>query len=249
MAELPLLAFTILTGLSAGGYVAATAFGVLEKRRLRTFPFDVLCLAFLGLGLLGTMLHLGHPERLLNALANPSAMIAQEAYWSIPFGALVLVDAILVKARDYRGRALPLAASVLGCGLMTVTAIAYFTSYGVPGWPEVPTLFQFIVGDLCLGAAFASAFLKIEKKRALTAICAALYVALALVLVWEAVVFGATAVGAAPFVVAAILAAAAAGIEGMPLRKKTCKPGIAWIAFGLILVVMVVTRYGFYAAF
>ncbi len=105
----------------------------------------------------------------------------------------------------------------------------------MPGWPEVPTLFQFIVGDLCLGAAFAGAFLKIEKKRALTAICAALYVALALVLVWEAVVFGATAVGAAPFVVAAILAAAAAGIEGMPLRKKTCKPGIALIAFGLIL--------------
>lgn len=63
MAELPLLAFTILTGLSAGGYVAATAFGVLEKRRLRTFPFDVLCLALLGLGLLGTLLHLGHPER------------------------------------------------------------------------------------------------------------------------------------------------------------------------------------------
>ncbi len=138
MAELPLLAFTILTGLSAGGYVAATAFGVLEKRRLRTFPFDVLCLALLGLGLLGTLLHLGHPERFLNALANPSAMIAQEAYWSIPFGTLVLVDAILVKARDYRGRALPLAASVLACGLMPSRPSPTSRATACPAGPKSP---------------------------------------------------------------------------------------------------------------
>lgn len=249
MAELPLLVFTILTGLSAGGYVMATIFGLLKRRRAQTFSFDVLCLILLGLGLLGVLFHLGHPERFLNALANPSAMITQEAYWSIPFGLLVLVDAVLIKTRDDQGKAIPIIASVLGCGLMTVTAIAYFTSYGVPGWPELPTPFQFIIGDLSLGAAFASAFSKVGKEPSLTKIRATLYAALTLVLIWEAVTFGPTSVGVVPFVVAAILTAIAAGVEGMSLYTKTHKPSFAWITFGLVLVAMIIARYGFYAAF
>lgn len=249
MAELPLLIFTVLTGLSAGGYVMATIFGLVKRQRTQTFLFDVLCLILLGAGLLGALFHLGHPERFLNALANPSAMIAQEAYWSIPFGSLVLVDAILVKVRDRQGKAIPIIASILGCGLMTVTAIAYFTSYGVPGWPELPTLFQFTVGDLSLGAAFASVFLKVDKERSLTKTCTALYAALTLVLIWEAVTFGQTTVGSAPFIVAAILMAIATGIEGMPLYKRACKPRFAQMTFGLVLVAMIIARYGFYAAF
>lgn len=176
-------------------------------------------------------------------------MITQEAYWSIPFGLLVFIDAILIKVRNYQGKIIPAVASIFGCGLMIVTAIAYFTSYGVPGWSEVPTLFQFIVGDLCLGVAFVSACLKVEKKQVLAMICATLYAVLALVLVWEAVVFGATAVGVVPFVVAVVLAAIAAGIDGMPLYKKASKPSFAWVVFILILFAMVAARFGFYTAF
>ena len=43
---------------------------------------------------MGVLGHLGRPERFLLALSNPSAMIAEEAYWSIAFGVLMLVDFI-----------------------------------------------------------------------------------------------------------------------------------------------------------
>ena len=77
ISEFPLFAFTTLAGLSGGAYVAAAVFGGAdagEKKRAWLLP--LVCLVLLGLGLLGCLGHLGRPLMFMNALANPTSMIA-----------------------------------------------------------------------------------------------------------------------------------------------------------------------------
>ena len=120
---LPLLAFTTFAGLAAGAYAidavcgnarvgggsaahggAAAGSGgeaagipanAASDALARPWLFPLVCLVLLGVGLCGTLAHLGQPLRFLNGMSNPGSMIAQEAYWSIAFGAVILVDLVL----------------------------------------------------------------------------------------------------------------------------------------------------------
>ena len=85
ISEFPLLVFTTLAGLAAGSYTMSAFFPVGQGSK-RPWLFPLVCLVLLAAGLLCLPAHLEHPERMLIALSNPSAMIAQEAYWSIGFG-------------------------------------------------------------------------------------------------------------------------------------------------------------------
>ncbi len=257
--ELPLLVFTVLTGLASGGYVLGTVYGLLDKRRKRSWAFSLLCLVALGIGMLGSLAHLGHPERFLNALANPSAMITQEAYWSIAFGCVLLVDTLLLKIKGSHNKVVPVVGPVLGLGLMTVTSIAYFTSYGVAGWAEAPTLFLFIVGDLALGSSLAIAFpgaasdlsdnagSKEAPTKATPSIAIALYLALAVVFVAEAVVFAGLAVGPWGFVAAAVVALIACALQMAEMLRKAKGASIRWICFSLVALSVIISRCAFFA--
>lgn len=247
MSELPLLVFTCLTGLSAGSYFIATVFGLVQKRTYRTLAFDVVCLVALGVGLLGVLFHLGHPERFLNAFANPTSMITQEAYWSIPLGILMIIDAALLWRKKKSGNVLPMIISIVCLGLMCVTTIEYLTSYGIAGWAEWPTFFLFLFADIAMGAAFVSAFLKIEIDRTVALVCMVLYVVLCVGFIAEAVVFSGLAVGAVPFIVSFVLTLVATVMGIDPLRGKKLDMTKRWILFALVFVSIVVARYAFYA--
>lgn len=246
ISEFPLLVFTVLTGLAAGGYAMAAVFHLAGGRKERSWTLPLVCLVCLAAGMVAVLFHLGHPERFLNALANPTAMIAQEAYWSIPLGIVLLLDAVLLKLGKGQTPALPVIGAVLSLGLMTVTAIAYFTSYGVAGWPEVPTLPLFVAGDLGMGAAFALAMDARGSNRSAAIVSAVLAVAVAVTMVAEAAVFAPLPVGAVPFAVAAVLAVAGAVLEVFPSAKP--QAWWRWLAFACLLAAVTVARYGFYAA-
>ena len=98
ISEFPLLVFTTLAGLAAGSYTMSAFFPVGQGSK-RPWLFPLVCLVLLAAGLLCLPAHLEHPERMLIALSNPSAMIAQEAYWSIGFGIVLLADVVLSKAK------------------------------------------------------------------------------------------------------------------------------------------------------
>lgn len=247
MSELPLLVFTCLTGLSAGSYLVATVFGLVQKRTYRTLAFNIVCLVALGVGLLGVLFHLGHPERFLNAFANPTSMITQEAYWSIPLGILMIIDAALLWKKKESGNALPMIISIVCFGLMCVTTIEYLTSYGIAGWAEWPTFFLFLFADIAMGAAFVNAFLKTEIDRIVALVCTVLYAVLCVAFIAEAVVFSGLAVGAVPFIVSLILALVATVMEIGPLRGKKLDGAKRWILFALVFISIVVARYAFYA--
>lgn len=215
----------------------------------------------LGIGMLGVLAHLGRPKRFLNALANPSAMITQEAYWSIPFGCILLIDALLLKLKQSKNLVIPIIGSVLGCGLLVVTSIAYFTSYGVAGWPEVPTLFLFSVGDLAMGAAFAIAFSTNNAKasedtkenpstpQAPLIITGVLSLAFSITLIAEAIVFAGLPVGPWGFVISAVLATGAAALQALSAFGKLDIKHQNWICFALIALAAIISRYAFYAMY
>ena len=101
---LPLLVFTTFAGLAAGAYAVDALCGNGRAGSgaaapARPWLFPLVCLVLLGLGLCGTLLHLGQPLRFVNGMANPGSMIAQEAYWSIAFGAVIVVDLAVAKAK------------------------------------------------------------------------------------------------------------------------------------------------------
>ena len=87
ISEFPLFLFTTLAGLAAGAYAVSAVFPV-GKDPKKAWLFPLVCGILLAVGLVGLPLHLGRPERMLIALTQPGAMIAQEAYWSMAFGVI-----------------------------------------------------------------------------------------------------------------------------------------------------------------
>lgn len=249
ISEFPLFAFTTLSGLSAGAYAVGALFrGKDEGKNAWLFP--VVCIVLLGLGLCGTLAHLGHPERFLNALANPTSMIAEEAYWSIAFGVLMVIDAVLCKVKGV----VPVAVRVLGAiaavGLMCVTANAYFTMHGNPVWTSPATLALFFVGDIAMGTALVAAFRsELASEKLFAGIAIVVLVLCAASIAAIAARFGAYGFDATPFV-AGLVIGPVAGIVvyAIAMAGKLAPKVAAPLALVLVLVGVVVARYFFYAA-
>ncbi|MGI6032709.1 MAG: DmsC/YnfH family molybdoenzyme membrane anchor subunit [Coriobacteriales bacterium] len=253
ISEFPLLVFTTCTGLAAGSYLASALFFNKDDRGKRPWLFPLVCLILLGIGMLSSMLHLQHPERIMNAMANPAAMICQEAYWSIVFGLLVLIDFIYALVKKDNKRGLHIAAAVFGVGLMAVTSTAYAINLGVDAWEGPASWLTFFVGDIALGFSLFCLFEKglLEGKRARGA-GIAVYLVYALVLVWQGVQFGMAGASAVPAVIAAVIALAAVCFIVSAAKKEGSRLSgfnLATLVFILILVAAVVSRYSFYAMF
>lgn len=173
---LPLVVFTTCSGAAVGGYLALAVFGpVDEKGGRRNLVFSLFCLALLGVGLLATMAHLGQPLRFMNGMHNPVSMIAQEAYWSIAAGILMLADVIMLATKKKPSAVLRWACALVGVGLMIVTGFAYYKASGIPVWSGAVTLLMFPVGDVLLGIAIYMLFKQGDVRAlwAIVGVCAA----------------------------------------------------------------------------
>lgn len=247
--EFPLFAFTTLGGMAAGAYVAAACFAGVEREAKRPWLFPLVCLALLGVGLLGVLGHLGRPERFLLALSNPASMIAEEAYWSIAFGVLMLVDFVLLLRRGASPRAVRVAAAAAALGLMGIMGWAYFTSYGNPAWATWQTLPLFVAGDVAMGAALWAllrdgAYRNDAFVAAFAAVGALAIASIALV----AAHFASLGHGALPFVAAVVLTAAGVAFGLLAWKGKLPVAVGPAAAFALVLAGVATARYAFYAA-
>ncbi len=250
ISEFPLFAFTTLGGLAAGAYAVGACFPKAAEGAKRPWLFPLACLVLLGVGLLGVLGHLGRPERFLLALANPSAMIAEEAYWSIVFGLLMLIDLALLLRKGASSRAVRLLGALAALGLMCVMGWAYFTSYGNPVWAAWPTLPLFVVGDLAMGAALYGLFARgAYRASAFVATLVALAALFAADLALVAAHFAAFGHDTLPFAFALV----AAPVGGTVLALLTWKGVLPErlgpaLVFACLLVGTAVARYAFYAA-
>lgn len=246
--EFPLFVFTTLGGLAAGAYAASAAFPV-GKDAKRAWLLPLACLVLLAVGLAGLPLHLGRPERLLIALTQPGAMIAQEAYWSMALGVILLADLIISRRKGAAPRALRIVGAVAALGLMVVMANAYFVSVAVPAWASWQTFAFYVLGDLAMGAALLALVDRgIADTRSYAVAVPALSALAAVACALEAAHFA--SVGADPvlLIVGTVLAAvgAAAAIAAMSgkMPGKTAAPAV----FACLFIAVAVARYGFYAA-
>lgn len=249
ISEFPLFLFTTLGGLAAGAYVAAAIFPDGDRKPKRPWLFPLACLALLGVGLLGVLGHLGRPERFLLAMSNPSSMIAEEAYWSIAFGVLMLVDFVLLLRRGTSPGAVRVVAAVAAVGLMCIMGWAYFTSYGNPAWATWQTLPLFVLGDLAMGAALWGLMREGSYRSGAFAAAFAMLGALAVASIALAVAhFAGLGHNALPFAAAVVLAVA--GVAFGLLAWKGRLPGAVApvLAFVCAFAGVAVARYAFYAA-
>lgn len=250
ISEFPLLIFTVFAGIAAGAYGLSAIFPPEEKENARRWVFPVVCIVLLGIGLLGTLMHLQHPERFMNAMANPGAMITEEAYWSTAFGIVLLIDALLSIFRKGAPRWLRIVGALAAFGLMVVTSIAYASNYGVPAWRGIATFPLFLVGDIAMGAALLGAFEnQLLVKRAFVYTNIGVEALLAIVLIALAVQFAGVGVGTV-LVYISIVVAPVAGVFLMLVASK--KPegnaAIAWLAVACVVIGVFLSRYAFYAA-
>lgn len=246
ISEFPLFVFTTFAGLSIGMYVAYAVSlfaGSVEVKRTALVP--VLCLVLLGIGLVGCLGHLAHPERFLNALANPRAGIAQEAYCSMAFGLLLAVDAVLALMKKDRPKTLAAVGAVLGLVLAFIMGFAYMANIGTPAWSYWAAVPLYLLGDVAMGAALYALFDGgFVKTRALIAGTLVVCVLFAATLVVEGVHFAAVGYSAVAFYVAAVLSLAVCATLWASQRNKS----LAYATFALLLVAVCVARWTFYAA-
>ena len=244
--EFALFIFTTLGGLAAGLYLVAALFPVQGKRN--NLLVTIVPLVLLAIGGVALLMHLGHPERMFNAFANPEAGITQEAIASMLFGAVLVVDFILVWTKDSCPRALRIVGAVFAALLMLAMGFLYYNYLSMPMWHALPTVPLFVVGDLAMGALFIAALDEnAARNRTLVTAGAVLAALLAVTLVGNAVVFQGCGLSPIPFAVAAVVAAAIAAY----LFTNWGKAGssMRWGLFAALFVAIVIARYAFYAAF
>lgn len=248
ISEFPLFIFSTCSGLAAGAYIFGAFFSRKEYRVKWSWLYSLVLLALLGIGLCGTLGHLGHPERFLNALANPQAMITQEAYWSIGFGILLLVDFVFC----FKKKEVPYVVQVIGAfaalGLILVTSWAYFSCYAVTVWNQLATLPLFVVGDLAMGGALFGAFVCMhERQNIYKYAMIVLEILLLITLGCEAYVFAQAGQSVVLYVIALVIGPLATlGI--MVFSKKQYCDAYFWALFVCTFLSVAFARYCFYAA-
>ncbi len=253
---LPLLVFTTFAGFAAGAYMidALCGNGCTSDNTVtsvRPWLLPLVCLILLGVGLCGTLLHLGQPLRFVNGMANPGSMIAQEAYWSLAFGVVVLTDLVLTKVKGVSLRPIRWLGAVVALGLMIVTGLAYYQSLGLPAWSGAATIPLFLVGDLALGAGLC-ALLARGAAHGGKLICATMAAQLAFAVVLVAYGLYLIRIGidmTGLLVAAGIVGSVAVGVVAVATRCGKLPAHIDNIAiFVLGTVGVVVARFVFFAA-
>ena len=253
---LPVLVCTTCAGFAAGAYMIDALCGNSrtsdkEVAFVQPWLFPLVCLVLLGVGLCGTLLHLGQPLRFVNGMTNPGSMIAQEAYWSIALGIVVLIDLVLSKVKGISLRPIRWLGAVVALGLMIVTGLAYYQSLGLPAWSGAATVPLFLVGDLALGAGLCALLARDAAHRG-KLICAnmATQLAFAVVLVTYGLYLVRIGIDMTWLLVAAgIVGPVAVGVVVGLTRCGKLTVRIGGIAiFMLATVGVVVARLVFFAA-
>lgn len=249
ISEFPLFLFTTLAGLAAGAYAVSAVFSV-GKDAKKTWLFPLVCGILLAVGLVGLPLHLGRPERMLIALTQPGAMIAQEAYWSMGLGVILIIDLVVSKVKGAAPRALRIVGAIAALGLTFVMANAYFVSAAVPAWASWQTFLLYFFGNLAMGAALLALLESDLAKNGTYLITAVVLSALAVAAIaLEAVHFAGVGANMILLAIGAVAVAAAAVLQFMAKSGKMAPKTAVLIAFTCAFVGVALARYGFYAAY
>ena len=262
ISEFPLWAFTILSGIACGAYIAAAFFPTAKVNQAtvangseaqvesngKTWVFPLMVLVLVAVGGLCAVGHLGRPLQMLNVLNNPLASITMEGIFTGLLGAVALVDFFLSKKEGASPRWIRIVGGIVSVLFILVVTSAYVTSYGNPSWRALPTFPLFLLGDLSVG--FALWFSLFDKKSKLLVLVSGIISALfALNLIWEGIVFaGLAQAGTGVIIAGAVIAIAQSVLSFLSWSGKLEAPWMRSAILALALLALFVSRYGFYMA-
>lgn len=253
MEILPLLLFTTCGGLAAGAYVVdalcVSGCGPAAPAK-RPWLLPLVCIVLLGVGLLGTLAHLGQPLRFVNGMMNPASMISQESYWAIAFGVVLVVDLVLARQKGAAARPVRWIGALAAFGLMVVTGLAYYDALGLAGWRTAATMPFFVLGDLGAGAALATLLAPAERSGEVWRACIAGAIAWAVAVAAYGLHLGAIGMDAALPLAAGIVVGpvAVAVVAGARLAGKMDAKAASAAACALAVVGLVIVRIVFFTA-
>lgn len=244
ISEFALFLFTLLGGTAAGAYAFSWAFPAREGKKRWLLP--CVSLVMLAIGGVALLLHLGHPERMLFAFANPNAGITREGLTTGLFGVLVLVDFIIaLRTGKAAPKALGIVTAIAGVLLLLAMGSAYMQFHGVSAWDNWTTMPLYVVGGFSAGVLALPLFDSAIARNNAFAICAAVLNALfACTAIATGAHFASLGLSIIPFVCAAVAAIAAAVVAWLAKGRE----GVAFsaLAFLLAFVAVIVARYAFY---
>lgn len=244
ISEFSLFVFTTLGGLGAGLYAASAVFPAQGKRTNLAVP--LIALACLGIGGIALLLHLGRPERMFNAFANPGSGITQEAIVSMVFGALIVVDLALVFFKGKTVRAVRIVGALAGIVLCCIMGMAYYAYDSMAAWHALPTVPMFLCGDLAMGFALLGAIDgETAGNKSFTWANIVLAIVAAVAFAAEGAQFGSVGLSPYPFIGATVLALASAGAAFLVVKKGDAR--MYWVAFAVMFIAVVCARYAFYS--
>ncbi|WP_342663413.1 dimethyl sulfoxide reductase anchor subunit family protein [Desulfomicrobium escambiense] len=183
--ELPLVLFTVLSQAAVGMVLMSAVRGFAGHHGGSARNEWTLVAGLMGLGIVASLFHLGHPLEAYRALAHlEKAWLSREVLAAGVFLALAAVAAVagIGKGALLWGAILAGLATVLASGM----------TYAPPAFPALnnalPTVF-FLISAVVLGAGFASWFAAAGSQTLLARICATalvtgLVVRLAVPCVW-----------------------------------------------------------------
>lgn len=225
-------------------YAASAVFPV--KSRRDNLVTSIVPLALLAIGGVALLMHLGHPERMLNAFANPSAGIALEGYATFAFGIILVIDLVLSIAKGAAPRALRIVGAIIAVVLCVVMGIAYFKYESVLAWHALTTIPLFVFGSLAAGTLlFGALSTDARTSKGYIPAGATLAAVAAVAFAFEGAELAGLGFSLLPFACAVVLAAIAAACVVYAGRKDAA--WMHWMAFALMLIAVVVARYAFYS--
>lgn len=194
----PLVFFTLLTGLGAGGFAAVAVCDLLGKAERARLPGAVMALVAMLAGGVASVFHLGHPERFFNALGHLSSGITLEMLL-VGFTGLTAVAYVVVTRLGYSPQARRIVAAI-GLVLAVALAFAMGSSYVLPARPAwntwlLPLLYAGSAAVFGLFTMYIWAAVTMEDKAMVTTLNTATLLALAVqsVLVLSYVIYLAVA--------------------------------------------------------
>lgn len=255
---LPLLVFTVLSGLAAGSFIVSLAYPLALGAKAEAKPerpsthLSLISLAALGIGLLASLLHLGQPLRFINGLSNPGSMISQESYWGIALLVLLAACVIVSLIKKSLPFVLQVATALAGLGLIAVSSLAYYRAIGIPSWSDASTISLLVFGDLLLGASLCAMMFRsaAAKDRYLKATLGLLFVNLVTLCAFAIHISGLPVPSQLGYLVGASIVGivAPAVLVAISILGKLHQAKLAIVAFVLIAIGVVLLRMAFFAS-
>lgn len=197
-------AYIFLAGVGAGAYLAAVAARKINRDTYATFSATGIHMSWIAV-IVGTgflLLHLGRPERFINAFSNPGSWLTIGSWALMLFVIAGILSSLTLIKKIGETSVLWLAGALLALLVVTYTGISFSTLSGMPLWytPFIPWIF--LTSALFTGIAAISLLLiqKAEQRKVLSKVLgvAAALIVIELVLL---LAFLATAAGAAALLV------------------------------------------------